>query len=1046
MLFIIFRKTVAFVSCYCLLTLQLAEVNFFREYFSIGTAFAETSSDGSGPTTEQKQRIGVPGAGEMSQAELQELLNSRGIDPGDQQAAEGGSAPNPNFECPAKDSEGKPIGYSKEEIDKRISDQRLQTNGTINDAIILYNKALEESGLEKMALKIKNIEEQTQNLTGGISDTQAATSNADNVSGGVADSQSGVENQNAQTQASFEIKEKAKRKLAASAKKVYDDCVSNSSTFSSPRNGVCRAEYNDWQNKKRAADQFADIRNSGDRQIANSQNQSDNMQSSTARPMADSQQATSDAVDQVNQMNGEALRLIDETEKLLENQNNGAERAVYYAGLAKQMAVKAIGDYRNINGGYDTGKAMTLIALVDGDVGRTPSDLGNMEQIGLTTAGGFEVQCKDVSTSDGRCVSYHLYVAASAIYLANMIRETAEFNKNMQGYMCLEKGTDKNDQVWNLERAAGLSNEASKLARLRLASREHLVEMYDAVHAMSELELDAKTKRLAAAREQLAAAQADKAQAQEAQASKQQLASTMRMIAMLILALGIMKIGIGTILKALGISLACCVATQPESVTVMTEAEMKIALGEADKIKAGKIMIIVGALLMLVTFFMGEEDKADDNIDRANQEIARAEVHTHMNCVNEFLVDSPGLSTAPAPLPAFRERGTPNQVNLQAYYKENKIKRGFKYALITFLEYIIPAAYANITTLTELQQALGLKEGVATEKFYLSVKKTAAKAAIKEIPTPESRVPYFASLIAQANGMVNQMAHGAGGIKAADANQEDMNTLLNQAYNKYSDKEKSGGKGKTDAAETKNIPGMKDGPKIKNSKSGTLAFKSTNLSISSGKGTDASVQSKSGGAVGIISNSGNTSQDFKRANSDKQGDLSALRKTLNKVRKDAAAKGIKLSTDDQINAVGKKELEKFRNKALSNYKSGSFKNLDGSSGFGIMASLNKRGNKSFLQKKFKPRNKRKSFEVPSFGFGKQPKSSDISAEDALDGAPVIKESNNAELAYLDRLKSRNRAISKDRGDEINLDRDGSLFRIITKRYKKTAMPIFFKRK
>ena len=146
-------------------------------------------------------------------------------------------------------------------------------------------------------------------------------------------------------------------------------------------------------------------------------------------------------------------------------------------------------------------------------------------------------------------------------------------------------------------------------------------------------------------------------------------------------------------------------------------------------------------------------------------------------------------------------------------------------------------------------------------------------------------------------------------------------------------------------------------------------------------------------------------------------------------------------------------LAEIRSKALQTYRSGGPKLADGSAKSNLLASI--RGIKLDSTSLAKPSPAKKSSRedlgqeqnsatsLVSFRPGTLPEM--IENNEKQEAILPISTADNsaAERAYLDKMRSRDKSRYKEEKDDIVRDRDTNLFKIISLRYKKTAIPRFF---
>lgn len=379
--------------------------------------------------------------------------------------------------------------------------------------------------------------------------------------------------------------------------------------------------------------------------------------------------------------------------------NDRSKSAVAVAKQAKAAALELL--KTNVNNQFDLSDKADLMAGMSEDERDLLKRVANEEAaqkyidlFALVGSGAQHFKCE--TDSDVECVSYHLMVAASAIYLAAQIRETTDFNLNSADIEKTDEDPNNSydEQYKSLLRAAKMREELLRTAQARMELQQILQDMLTRVNGIAQLELVAKKTRIAAAEQQVKKAE-------------ENLKKIQMSIAIMV---GIKLVEELVIKKSLAIAAmnwACCGPHSPGCCAIAGKFQALASTWQA------KLAVTVAA----IAYYGSELIKAQKELRRAKAELAAAKKHTHLRCWKD-------LSSGTDAATSFLNR--PMQ---------------FKALVVSLTLSLFPVAHADDSA------AIGEQVNTGIYKYYRERKETEAEQQVAAYPTPETRATYMQNIV-----------------------------------------------------------------------------------------------------------------------------------------------------------------------------------------------------------------------------------------------------------------------------------------------------------
>ncbi len=198
---------------------------------------------------------------------------------------------------------------------------------------------------------------------------------------------------------------------------------------------------------------------------------------------------------------------ITQLEKDQEELNKQINNKLKAINVAKKAASKALGLIKDPT---KMQNADFILSLTGQD--RFSQKNQNLEAIfgttvlATTTVGSQNFQCKNVSGGDVRSISYYLFIAATALYVADQINQTQKYKMAMEkvkkaddGYKDEKKNYAKDQQVVSIRKATEESEVLLAISTDKYNSRLWYKEMIDEISLIAEDELLTKQLRIKSA-------------------------------------------------------------------------------------------------------------------------------------------------------------------------------------------------------------------------------------------------------------------------------------------------------------------------------------------------------------------------------------------------------------------------------------------------------------------------------------------------------------------------------------------------------------------
>ncbi len=787
------------------------------------------------------------------------------------------------------------------------------------------------------------------------------------------------------------------------------------------------------------------------------------------------------AIDDANQ-NGNQLR--DLSLDYYEGINQNSATAINLARQAKEKALEVIKQRLNIS--RDNDYRMTE-AIAERGEGRVNDKVA--ELMGAVTGATFEVQCSDIG--DTRCVSYHLYVAASAIYLAHQISAASAFVDNVCDWMWLRMPSCNNQQMWNLERAAGIIDVAINHSDFTAVNRELLESFLHFVNIAAQRELEDKINRVAAAEKRVAEA---KAWVKEDEAMIKNI--TIMMAA--IMTLYYMHETLENFANSMkgtcsGLHAAVCLAAW----TAKQVFEM------VEKIGQKTLWVAYAALMAWYVFDLVKAKKA---LASAEKELDQAKIHTHMACqlvepADNYLSPNPPLQF----VEPFEGRDTYNTptVNFQRtkniHYVQLKSRTNIINFILNGYKKLIKNAFAqeqassSLTDITseidaqkdqtsdlsgdqpatipnsenqtlqeiredeqtginqvsqvtneetsytqileEIMNASAIKKGTKAATDFTATKDVWAKEGVAKFPTPETRVEFAAAFQAAA----------IGGLGLAQTNLANIITMggeyqriINNMNSANSTQSTSAQRGKINGVDQNQQTTLEAGAQsVASSTSGqqnaiNSEARSVTLSSVPVSNITKSTTSNTGSENSYIEGERYTSNFTKSKQATRN-----VKNALNTTRKKLSSMGLDLKTKEDIKKTDNSTLKNIQSRIHSltgqNYK-----------GANYSSKLKIKPTKGKTNTPNDTNSLNGNFQGQNISFSKSKMGSSNNQQ-----AINIGDNSEDEASYMRKLNSRNRRRTNKNNlssNEINENSELNIFKIISKRYQKNAYPVLIRQK
>ncbi|MCK5883576.1 MAG: hypothetical protein KAG61_07800 [Bacteriovoracaceae bacterium] len=395
--------------------------------------------------------------------------------------------------------------------------------------------------------------------------------------------------------------------------------------------------------------------------------------------------------------NGE--KLYTAQEKLNAHIRDSSKAAIEVATQAKKVALSLLGISRNDDfemsqgvstnksnsGKLDKGTEMDLLKRV----ANSNSAHKFINLFALSGGASEYFMCENIS--DTECVSYHLMVAANAIYLAMQIRETSDYNANTKDIFITDDDPENkyDDQYKLLQRAAKVREEALRTANMRMQSQQILQQMLMKVNDIAQLENLSKTTRVEAAKAQLKKAKKNKKKIEVSLAQS--------------FALYLLEKAWTEVAAAISYTgFACC---NPFSIGCCTTGSVFAA--NSTFWKAKQVLSYA-----MYTYYGVKYTLAIIELVKAKKELELAEKHTHMRC--------------------WKDNGEDSQV-YSAPFMNNAL-----YIARLFTERLIPYVHAGTNS-----SAIGVLDESGVFKYYEIRKMAETDLMIEKYIEPANRAEYM---------------------------------------------------------------------------------------------------------------------------------------------------------------------------------------------------------------------------------------------------------------------------------------------------------------
>ena len=402
-------------------------------------------------------------------------------------------------------------------------------------------------------------------------------------------------------------------------------------------------------------------------------------------------------------------QLWDAVDKMVEVDNASYNKAVKLAQATKAEALNLL--KKSVNDSFElTGDALDREFEID--------MLTNTDIIGVSTAACLDLDCSNLG--DAFSVSYHLFKAASAVYLSTKVRLISAYNENQNDIMNSKPNeADKFDtQTEHIMIAENVRTESVDFGDKIKAAKSVLEKMWARVLQVAQLEVRQKEAR----------AEAEQAQGGSGNGAAQALDDAAEKKADFSKA---SKDWIGMVLMAAGAGMGMCCGTSP-CVSMCPKNAKYMAMG----------LGLAGLLWGFIKKSDGAKTQADDALQDVNNRAGggggggggggESATHTKLACN----AAGANLYVSEADLKMFADEIIASASMIQKF--DNLLKKLSP----------IDNAYAEGKKITS---ALGLKTGSDIYNLFVETKKSEASDMSGSFGEPESRVAYLSGIVGLAS-------------------------------------------------------------------------------------------------------------------------------------------------------------------------------------------------------------------------------------------------------------------------------------------------------
>lgn len=584
-----------------------------------------------------------------------------------------------------------------EEERKRLQETRSRiSREAMADAIELFYGAVATYAEDEVARQVLGIENLSDALDTSVGVVDKNIGKMDQAGGQFDTTNKAIDNQIAAKikQLDAQVAE-ATKQLEGAKKDVaqYGSCSGSRSAGQSYSD--CNRKYEDAKNRERQWE--AKLRQAQKARAAYGEKEQTLDMTKKEGAISDSKNVIKDAEGPRNQALVAGEKLYSAQEKLNKFINDRSVAAIQVARKAKEVAVALL--KTNVNNQFDLSDQAQLIEGMTVDERDLLKRVANedaaqkyIDLYALVGSGAQHFKCE--TDSDVECVSYHLMVAASAIYLAAQIRETTDFNLNAADIKRTDENPEKSydEQYKNLLRAAKMREELLRTAQARMEMQQILQDMLTRVNGIAQLELVAKKTRIAAAEQQVKKAE-------------ENLKKVKMSIAIMVGIKLVEELVIQKSLAVAAVNWACC---GPHSAGCCAMAAKFQALASTWQ---AKLAVTVAA----IAYYGNELIKAQKELKRAKAELAAAKKHTHLRCWKD-------MSSNPTESASI-------------------MQRKWKSWAVAMTAALMPVAYADDSS------AIGEQQNTGIYKYYREHKEKDADAQAAAYPTPETRASYMQNVV-----------------------------------------------------------------------------------------------------------------------------------------------------------------------------------------------------------------------------------------------------------------------------------------------------------
>lgn len=587
---------------------------------------------------------------------------------------------------------------NNEEIRTRISQEKMI------EAIELFYGAVAKFGEKEVAKQIIDIQNLTASLDSSVGNVQNTILNMDSSGGQFESTSQGIDKE-------IQKKIDALDKAVADAQAEVDKYTAelNGGNVGSSR-GEIDSSRMDAERKlatariklSKAKKERKEYNNGA--QVLDQTKKEDSMDSAKTT-ITDAEKERIIALDK-----GE--KLYSAQEKLNRYVNDHSKSAVELAKKAKQEALTLLGI--KVNNEYKASKGLMDNVAAGGKfddsvekmlLQRISREKAAQKMIDLfAVSGGASEYFKCSSDSDVECVSYHLMVAANAIYLAAQIREASDYNANANDIFNTDDNPDNkyDEQYKKILRAAKLKELTLKTAGIRQRNQQILNEMLQKVNDIAQIERIMKQQRLSAAKVQVEKAENNIKKIQRSIA----IMTAIKLVETLITK------------KSLAVSVAGFACCSPYS-------SMCCAIGVKFKAISQAWHLKEIATAATIVYYTKKLMDARNELKRAKAELAKAKKHTHLKC-----------------------------------WQENNMTTQVQKFFIKKISAIFDGLVGLVATNSHAESdaaAIGELDEAGIFKYYTNRKSEETAVMVGQYPAPEARAEYMQDIILQ---MMNDSLSG----------------------------------------------------------------------------------------------------------------------------------------------------------------------------------------------------------------------------------------------------------------------------------------------